>query len=60
MSVMRIRSVRNFVKELNEWKGLKPIDRLICNAGIYQPSRRRFAETGRSSADFRSRPTECQ
>jgi len=31
-------SVRNFVKELNDWKGMKPIDRLICNAGIYQPS----------------------
>ena len=47
-------SVRKFVKDLDAFRLNKPVDRLICNAGIYQPSRRPFAETGRSSADFRS------
>jgi protochlorophyllide reductase len=31
-------SVHKFVKELKEFKAGKPIDRLICNAGVYQPS----------------------
>jgi protochlorophyllide reductase len=31
-------SVRKFCKELDEFKQGKPIDRLICNAGVYQPS----------------------
>lgn len=31
-------SVREFCKNLNEWKAAKPIDRLICNAAVYQPS----------------------
>ena len=31
-------SVRSFCNELMEWKGAKPIDRLICNAGVYQPT----------------------
>lgn len=31
-------SVRNFCSELMEWKGDKTIDRLICNAGVYQPT----------------------
>lgn len=31
-------SVREFCKNLEEWKGSKPIDRLVCNAGVYQPS----------------------
>lgn len=31
-------SVKEFVKNLEEWKGAKCIDRLICNAGVYQPS----------------------
>eukprot|EP00316_Scyphosphaera_apsteinii_P023450 CAMPEP_0119310648 /NCGR_PEP_ID=MMETSP1333-20130426/19690_1 /TAXON_ID=418940 /ORGANISM="Scyphosphaera apsteinii, Strain RCC1455" /LENGTH=568 /DNA_ID=CAMNT_0007314867 /DNA_START=85 /DNA_END=1794 /DNA_ORIENTATION=+ len=31
-------SVRKFCKELEQFKLSKPIDRLICNAGIYQPS----------------------
>ena len=31
-------SVRGFCKELEEFKLTKPIDRLICNAGVYQPS----------------------
>lgn len=31
-------SVRCFCDELKKWKGGKNIDRLICNAGVYQPS----------------------
>jgi protochlorophyllide reductase len=31
-------SVRNFCDNLQEYCMSKPIDRLICNAGIYQPS----------------------
>ena len=31
-------SVRQFVKELDAWRLTKPVDRLICNAGVYQPS----------------------
>lgn len=31
-------SVRNFCRELEKFKLSKPIDRLICNAGVYQPS----------------------
>lgn len=31
-------SVRDFVDELNEFKADKPVDRLICNAAVYQPS----------------------
>lgn len=31
-------SVRNFCKNLDEFRMTKPIDRLICNAGIYQPT----------------------
>lgn len=31
-------SVRSFVKELEKFKGGKPISRLICNAALYQPS----------------------
>jgi protochlorophyllide reductase len=31
-------SVKKFVSELNEWKGAKHVDRLICNAAVYQPS----------------------
>lgn len=31
-------SVRDFCRELNLWKSGKPIDRLICNAAVYQPS----------------------
>ena len=31
-------SVRNFCNNLKEFKMTKPIDRLVCNAGIYQPS----------------------
>jgi len=31
-------SVHKFCEELKEFKVEKPIDRLICNAGIYQPS----------------------
>jgi protochlorophyllide reductase len=31
-------SVQSFVDELFEFKKTKPVDRLVCNAGIYQPS----------------------
>jgi len=31
-------SVREFCRNLNEFRMSKPIDRLICNAGVYQPS----------------------
>jgi len=31
-------SVRSFCKELETFKEAKPIDRLICNAAVYQPS----------------------
>ena len=31
-------SVHKFCDELNEFKMTKPIDRLICNAGVYQPT----------------------
>ena len=30
--------VRAFCKELQEFKCSRPLDRLICNAGVYQPS----------------------
>jgi len=31
-------SVKKFCKDLDAFKLTKPIDRLICNAGVYQPS----------------------
>jgi len=31
-------SVRSFCKNLDEFRMSKPIDRLVCNAGVYQPS----------------------
>jgi len=31
-------SVKAFCSDLDEWRCNKPIDRLICNAGVYQPS----------------------
>jgi protochlorophyllide reductase len=31
-------SVREFCRNLNEFRMSKPIDRLICNAGVYQPT----------------------
>ena len=40
-------SVNEFCDSLEEWKCGKPIDRLICNAGVYQPS----LETAKWSAD---------
>ena len=33
-------SVREFCKNVDNFRGDKPIDRLICNAGVYQPSLR--------------------
>mmetsp|Transcript_7921 Transcript_7921/g.11811 ORF Transcript_7921/g.11811 Transcript_7921/m.11811 type:complete len:596 (-) Transcript_7921:355-2142(-) len=31
-------SVHKFCDELDKFKGAKPVDRLLCNAGVYQPS----------------------
>mmetsp|Transcript_2987 Transcript_2987/g.8734 ORF Transcript_2987/g.8734 Transcript_2987/m.8734 type:complete len:551 (-) Transcript_2987:70-1722(-) len=31
-------SVRAFCEALDKWRVGKPVDRLICNAGVYQPS----------------------
>lgn len=31
-------SVRKFCHQINEFRMSKPIDRLVCNAGVYQPS----------------------
>jgi len=31
-------SVRSFVKDLNEFKSGVPVDRLVCNAAVYQPT----------------------
>jgi NAD(P)-dependent dehydrogenase (short-subunit alcohol dehydrogenase family) len=31
-------SVRKFANDLMEFKGSKPLDRLVCNAAVYQPS----------------------
>jgi len=31
-------SVRSFVKELQDFKSGKPLDRLVCNAAVYQPT----------------------
>lgn len=33
-------SVRAFCKSVDAFRGDKPVDRLICNAGVYQPSLR--------------------
>lgn len=33
-------SVRAFCKNVDKFRGSKPLDRLICNAGVYQPSLR--------------------
>jgi NAD(P)-dependent dehydrogenase (short-subunit alcohol dehydrogenase family) len=31
-------SVKKFCKDVDEFRMGKPLDRLICNAGVYQPS----------------------
>ena len=31
-------SVKQFCDNLKKFKGHKPVDRLLCNAGVYQPS----------------------
>lgn len=31
-------SVKKFVEEFQTFKGGKPLDRLVCNAAVYQPS----------------------
>lgn len=33
-------SVRQFCDNVNKFRGDKPLDRLVCNAGVYQPSLR--------------------
>ena len=33
-------SIRSFCKNVDQFRGSKPLDRLICNAGVYQPSLR--------------------
>jgi protochlorophyllide reductase len=32
------RSVRAFVEDLSRFKAGRPLDRLVCNAAVYQPS----------------------
>eukprot|EP00634_Sargassococcus_sp_CCMP2135_P011644 CAMPEP_0198658200 /NCGR_PEP_ID=MMETSP1467-20131203/23587_1 /TAXON_ID=1462469 /ORGANISM="unid. sp., Strain CCMP2135" /LENGTH=553 /DNA_ID=CAMNT_0044394457 /DNA_START=1 /DNA_END=1662 /DNA_ORIENTATION=+ len=41
-------SVRSFCQNFKEWKGAKPVSRLICNAAVYQPSLpfAKFSEDG--------------
>jgi len=31
-------SIKEFCQKVDEFRGSKPLDRLVCNAGIYQPS----------------------
>lgn len=31
-------SVKDFAKELDKFRGDRPIDRLVCNAAVYQPT----------------------
>ena len=38
LDLASFQSVRDFVTELNEFKAGKPLDRLVCNAAVYQPS----------------------
>lgn len=33
-------SVRDFCQQVNDFRMSKPVDRLVCNAGVYQPSLR--------------------
>jgi len=33
-----LQSVRKFCQDVKEFKSSKPLDRLVCNAGVYQPS----------------------
>ena len=38
LDLASFQSVRDFVEELKEFKADKPLDRLVCNAAVYQPS----------------------
>ena len=40
--------MRNFAKDLVEFKGSRPLDRLVCNAAVYQPtlSEAKWSEDG--------------
>jgi protochlorophyllide reductase len=38
LDLASFQSVRDFAANLIEFKAGKPIDRLVCNAAIYQPS----------------------
>ena len=46
-------SVRNFCKELNKVKLRRPIDRLICNAGVYMPGEEPEFSTEATSSSCR-------
>ena len=52
-------SVRDFCKNLDEWRCNKPIDRLICNAGVYQPSLP-YAKWSADGHDRRCRLITCR
>ena len=38
LDLASFQSVRDFAAELKEFKADKPLDRLVCNAAVYQPS----------------------
>lgn len=38
LDLASFQSVKDFVQELKEFKADKPLDRLVCNAAVYQPS----------------------
>lgn len=38
LDLASFRSVNDFVNNLNEFKSGRPIDRLVCNAAVYQPT----------------------
>ena len=38
LDLASFQSVREFVQKLDEFRSGKPVDRLICNAAVYQPS----------------------
>jgi protochlorophyllide reductase len=48
LDLASFQSVRDFVAELKEFKADKPLDRLVCNAAVYQPSlpTAKFTEDG--------------
>jgi protochlorophyllide reductase len=48
LDLASFQSVRDFAAELKEFKADKPLDRLVCNAAVYQPSlpEAKFTEDG--------------